>query len=100
MNRTAILASAVIMLLTFQSIAEAASISTRVRILESKVYKQGKLIKEQAKKDRAYTSGLKQGLKEIELLRIELQKFMRQKEAMEKKPSSYDGDLDRTYSFP
>ncbi len=99
MNRTAILASVVVMFLTFQSIAEAASISTRVRILESKVYKQGKLIQQQAKKDRAYTSDLKQGLKEIELLRVELQKFMRQKETSEKKPS-YDGDLDRAYSFP
>ncbi|KUJ75512.1 hypothetical protein AVO42_09340 [Thiomicrospira sp. XS5] len=99
MNRTAILASAVVMFLTFQSIAEAASISTRVRILESKVYKQGKLIKQQAKKDHAYTSDLKQGLKEIELLRIELQKFMREKETSKKKPS-YDGDLDRAYSFP
>lgn len=92
-----ILALLLIGFLGLQSIAEAASISTRVRILESKVYKQGKLIREQSKKDNAYTSDLKKGLKEIELLRLELQAFMAQQEQA-KKPAAI-GPQGR-YSYP
>jgi len=85
------------MLFTFQTIAEAASISTRVRILEGKVYKQSKLIKQQARQNRSYSKELKNGLKDIEQLKLEVKDFIRQQEANKKKKKTFK---DHRYSFP
>lgn len=79
-----------------QSIAEAASISTRVRILESKVYKQNKQIDKQEKHNKAQDVRLEKGLKKIETLKYEVETFIRQTEIAKKKKSIED----KNYAFP
>lgn len=96
MKLKAILIAAFASLFMIQSIAEAASISTRVRILESKVYKQTKQIKQQEAKDKAQDERLNKGLSEIETLKFEVERYMRQAEKQKKKSSVED----KNYAFP
>lgn len=81
-----------------QSTADAASISTRVRILEGKVYKQGKLLQQQSSQTQSYSKELKRGLQELEILKREV-KTLKQKEQKEakKKPAQ---QASKPYSFP
>lgn len=81
-------------LFTLQSVAEAASISTRVRILESKMYKQGKLIKKQTQETQRQNVKLDKGLKEIQELKAQVETFM--KEAEKKKKNKQD----KRYAYP
>lgn len=97
MKKITFMVSIMLMLFTFQTIAEAASISTRVRILEGKVYKQSKLIKQQARQNKSYSQELKSGLKDIEQLKLEVKNFMRKQQATQKKQKT---SKDKRYSFP
>jgi len=97
MKKITFMVSIMLMLFTFQTIAEAASISTRVRILEGKVYKQSKLIKQQARQNKSYSQELKDGLKDIEQLKLEVKNFMRKQEITKKKQKT---SKDKRYSFP
>lgn len=97
MKKITLVVSVMVAMFTFQTIAEAASISTRVRILEGKVYKQSKLIKQQARQNRSYSQDLKNGLKDIEQLKLEVKNFMRQQETNKKKQKT---SKDNRYSFP
>lgn len=97
MRKITIVVSAMLMMFTIQSIAEAASISTRVRILESKVYKQSKLIKQQARQNRSYSQELRNGLKDIEQLKSEVKSFIKQQEMKKKEQKT---SKDKRYSFP
>ncbi|MDG4812919.1 hypothetical protein P8629_07850 [Hydrogenovibrio sp. 3SP14C1] len=98
MKKITFLVSIMLMLFTFQTIAEAASISTRVRILEGKVYKQSKLIKQQARQNRSNSQELKNGLKDIEQLKLEVKNFMSEQEAATQKKQKTSKD--KRYSFP
>ncbi|MBD3611739.1 MAG: hypothetical protein HUJ13_04910 [Hydrogenovibrio crunogenus] len=97
MKKITLVVSVMVAMFTFQTIAEAASISTRVRILEGKVYKQSKLIKQQARQNRSYSQDLKNGLKDIEQLKLEVKNFMKQQETNKKKQKT---SKDNRYSFP
>lgn len=76
------------------SVAEAASISTRVRILESKVSKQNKVLRNHARESQQQNAKLDQGLKEVRELKVQVEKFM--KEAEKKKK----GQDDKRYAYP
>ena len=97
MRKITFVVAVMLMLFTFQTIAEAASISTRVRILEGKVYKQSKLIKQQARQNRSYSQELKNGLKDIEHQKLEVKNYMSQQETTKKKQKT---SKDKRYSFP
>lgn len=97
MKKITLVVSVMVAMFAFQTIAEAASISTRVRILEGKVYKQSKLIKQQARQNRSYSQDLKNGLKDIEQLKLEVKNFMKQQETKKKKQKT---SKDNRYSFP
>jgi len=80
----------------FQGIAEAASISSRVRILESKVYKQDKKIKQQSRQQKQLKNKVDDGLQEIKDIKFQVTNFMKNSETKKKKLLKSD----RGYSFP
>ena len=80
-----------------QGIAEAASMSTRVRILESKVYKQNKKIKQQALSQKQLTSRVNKSLEDIGELKYKIEDFMKNAERKKKKTMNTSGG---GYSFP
>ncbi|PLA74922.1 hypothetical protein CYQ88_03190 [Hydrogenovibrio sp. SC-1] len=82
-----------------QSTADAASISTRVRILEGKVYKQSKLLEQQSSQTQSYSKELKRGLQELEILKREV-KGLKQKEQKTTKKKKLDPQVSKPYSFP
>lgn len=79
---------------TLQGIAEAASISTRVRILESKVNKQNKLIKKQTQETKRQNAKLDKGLRDVQELKAQVEKFMRDAEKKNKNKE------DKRYAYP
>lgn len=81
-------------LFTLQGVAEAASISTRVRILESKVNKQNKLIKKQTQETKKQNAKLDKGLRDVNELKAQVEKFMRDAEKKDKTKE------DKRYAFP
>lgn len=83
---------------TLQSTADAASISTRVRILEGKVYKQSKLLKQQSSQTQSYSKELKRGLQELEMLKREIKTLKQKEQETVKKKSSQPSS--KPYSFP
>ncbi|MDX1796484.1 MAG: hypothetical protein R3219_07145 [Hydrogenovibrio sp.] len=94
MNKLTLMIGLLIGLLAFQTIAEAASISTRVRILESKVYKQGKQIDRQIRENKYQNAKLDKGLAEIKTLKGQVEEFMRDAKKKE------EHEADNRYSFP
>jgi hypothetical protein len=94
MNSLKVAVFVVLGLFTLQGIAEAASVSTRVRILESKVNKQNKLIKQQTRATQQQNVKLDKGLKDVEDLKAQVEKFMRD---AEKKNKSKE---DKRYAYP
>lgn len=94
MKKLALMISLLIGLLAFQTIAEAASISTRVRILESKVYKQGKEINRQSRENKHQNIKVERGLAEIKTLKNQVEGFMHDAKKKEKH------EADNRYSFP
>jgi len=83
---------------TLQSTAYAASISTRVRILEGKVYKQSKLLEQQSSQTQSYSKELKRGLQELEILKREVESLKQKQQKEVKKKSDQEGV--KSYSFP
>lgn len=80
----------------FQGIAEAASVSTRVRILESKVYKQDKKIKQYSRQQKQLKSRVDVGLQEIKDINFQVKSFMKNVDVKKKNTSKSDME----YSFP
>lgn len=80
----------------FQGIAEAASISTRVRILESKTYKLGKEVRQQKRENAAQSEKLDRGLQEIHKLKRKMEKFMQDAH----KQKQQQEDPRNSYAFP
>ncbi|WP_024851468.1 hypothetical protein [Hydrogenovibrio kuenenii] len=97
MKRLTISVLLLIGFLAFQGVAEAASISTRVRILESKTYKLGKEVRQQQKENAAQSAKLDRGLHEIHTLKRKVEKFMQDSASKHK---SQQIDPSNRYSFP
>lgn len=90
--------AATLLVFALQSTADAASISTRVRILEGKVYKQSKLLEQQSSQTQSYSKELKQGLRELEMLKREVNTLKEKEKPSEKKKTlQREG---KPYSFP
>jgi len=66
----------VLSMFVWQGLADAASISTRVRILESKVAKQDKVIKDSAQSQQDSAVKVDRSLAKIQALEKKLSKFM------------------------
>ena len=96
MKKLTMMIVALMAIFAVQSVAEAASISKRVRVLEVKVSKQNKLIRQQTRATQKQTAKLDKGLKEMEELRLEVERFMRRAELKKKKKS----DVDWRYAYP
>lgn len=97
MKRLTIALFLLIGVFAFQGIAEAASISTRVRILEGKTYKLGKEVRQQQKENAAQSDKLDRGLQEIHTLKRKVEKFMQDNASKHK---SQQEDPSNRYSFP
>lgn len=81
---------------TLQGIAEAASISTRVRVLESKVAKQDRHIKQSLKNQKMSEVKMKSSLAKMQALEKKMKKMLEQQKQDKKK-----GPLtDKRYAFP
>lgn len=92
-----------ILLFGIQSVSYAASISTRVRILESKVSKNVKELKRQSKENHQHAAQLQQGLKQMEEFRAQFEAFVEQQEAeAEEKKNKQDKSqlVDKRYAYP
>ncbi len=79
-----------------QGIAEAASISTRVRILESKVYKQNKKIKQHSSSQRKLAKRVEKRLQEIDVLKVKVNKLIKKSKGKDNKLK----EPSEGYSFP
>lgn len=81
---------------TFQGIAEAASMSTRVRVLESKVAKQDRNIKQSLKTQKVNEAKIKSSLAKMQALEKKVKKMLDQQKLDKKK-----GPItDKRYAFP
>lgn len=85
----------VLTLFVWQGIAEAASMSTRVRILESKVAKQDRIIKQSSKLQKMQSSKVNDSLAQIKTLEKKVDKLLKSSEVAKKTPVS-----DKRYAFP
>lgn len=85
------------LLFGIQSIAEAASISSRVRILESKVYKNTKEIKRLKKEQTTQKTQLESGLNELHSFKEEVAQMILdlKKQKKKKKQAPY-----KEYAYP
>lgn len=80
----------------WQGVADAASISTRVRVLESKVAKHDKQFKESVKSQQASEVKMEKSLAKMKALEKKMQKLLNDETAKKKK-----GELtDKRYAFP
>jgi len=80
----------------WQGVADAASISTRVRVLESKVAKHGKQFKESIKSQQASEAKMEKSLAKMKALEKKMQKLLNDETEKKKK-----GELtDKRYAFP
>lgn len=98
MKKATIMIGLLMTLLIFQGVAEAASISTRVRILESKTYKLGKEIRQQKSLNAAQSEQLDKGLQEIHRLKRKVEKFMTESDKKQKMQT--EEDPRNSYSYP
>jgi len=95
MGRRTVGLSLFIVVFTWMGIAEAASISTRVRVLESKVSKFDKKIAENSSARKAYETKVDGKLSSVDDLKLQVDKLVKQ---MDKKNK---GSLeDKRYAFP
>lgn len=95
MTKHKILISALLALFAWGEVAQAASISTRVRVLEGKVSKQDRQIKAESAARKAYENRVNQKLSSVDDLQIQVEKIVKQMEA-EKKGKGED----KRYMFP
>jgi len=90
-----IIIATVLSLFVWQGVADAASISTRVRILESKVAKQDKQIKSSVESQKNSAAKVDRGLAKMQALEKKLAKLLEN----EKKEASVERS-DKRYAFP
>lgn len=81
-------------LFVLQGVAEAASISSRVRVLESKVYKQDKKIKEAYSSQKQSEAKANKSLSKVQALEKKLNAML-EEQKKEQKPKT-----DKRYAFP
>jgi len=91
-----IFVGAVLSMFMWQGIADAASISTRVRILESKVAKQNKVIKNSSESQKDSAIKVDRGLAKIRALEKKLSKLMSE----DKSHSKNAERSDKRYAYP
>ena len=96
MTKLSIIVTLFISVFVLQGIADAASISTRVRILESKTSKQDRQIKQQLKEQKSLKVRVDKGLQEIDDVKSEVEKFMMKSQVVKRAPKMEEGD----YSYP
>ncbi len=96
MNKLSIIISIFICLFVLEGVAEAASVSTRVRILESKSYKHSKQIKQQVRDQKKLVVRVDKGLQEIEDVKLQVERFISKAETKKKK----QGRMSPGYSYP
>ena len=82
-------------LFVWQGIADAASMSTRVRILESKVYKQYKKIRASEKAQKASSAKIDKSLAKMQALEKKITTLLKEQKKANKKPKT-----DKRYAFP
>lgn len=81
---------------SLQSVAEAASISTRVRILESKVAKQDKAMQQAIKSQQSSEAQVAKSLSKMKALEKKVDKLLKDKQQAAKS----DSKMDKRYAFP
>lgn len=96
MTKLSIIVTLFISVFVLQGIADAASISTRVRILESKTSKQDRQIKQQLKEQKSLKVRVDKGLQEIDDLKSKVEKFMMESQVVKSAPKMGEG----YYSYP
>lgn len=82
---------------TWQGIADAASISTRVRILESKVAKHDKQLKESKKVQKQGEANMEKSLAKMKALEKKMRKML--EEGNSKKQQQHER-TDKRYAYP
>jgi Skp family chaperone for outer membrane proteins len=92
-----ILISTFLTMFTWQGIADAASISTRVRILESKVAKHDKQLKESKKVQKQGEANMEKSLAKMKALEKKMRKML--EEGNSKKQQQHER-TDKRYAYP
>ncbi|WP_321324355.1 hypothetical protein [Thiomicrorhabdus sp.] len=90
-----VLVGLLLSLFMWQSVADAASISTRVRILESKVAKQNKVIKDSAESQKDNALKVDRGLAKIQALEKKLSGLLKDQNSPKKAERR-----DKRYAYP
>lgn len=85
----------VLSLFIWQGIADAASMSTRVRILESKVYKQDKKIRASEQAQKASSAKVDKSLAKMQALEKKITTLLKDQKKANKRPKA-----DKRYAFP
>ncbi len=80
MKKLQILTGIIISLFVLQGIVEAASISSRVRVLEANHLKQDRQIKQQTREQQALKTRVDEGLKEITGIKLKVEKMLEKTE--------------------
>lgn len=96
MVRYKIFISLFLSLFIWQGVADAASISTRVRVLESKIAKQDYKIKQSETLRQAQDSKIDKSLAKVKGIEKKVDKLLKGKEGMEYKVER----ADKRYAFP
>lgn len=90
-----VLVGLLLSLFMWQSVADAASISTRVRILESKVAKQDKVIRHSTESQKDNALKVDRGLAKINALEKKISTLLKDKNSPKKAERS-----DKRYAYP
>ena len=96
MTKYRIIIPVVLGLFIWQGVADAASISTRVRILESKIAKQDRKIKQSLSVRTLSDSKIEKGLKKVNRLEKKMNRFIKESQDAKKRR----GRTDKRYAFP
>lgn len=91
-----IIIASVLSLFVWQGVADAASISTRVRILEHKVAKQDRVIRTSVKSQKASSAKADKSLAKVKALEKKVAKLLQDK----KKVNKVAERSDKRYAFP
>ncbi|KUJ71595.1 DUF1328 family protein [Thiomicrospira sp. WB1] len=97
MKKKTLVVAIVAAMFGFQSIAQAASISTRVRILESKVQKHAQLMERHQKQNQQYQQQMQRGLSEMRALKQEIQAKLEKSEDPRQRLQRGNAPLRYTY---
>ena len=96
MNLKPVLFISFITVFTWQGIAEAASISTRVRVLESKVAKHDKQLKNSVRASKESEAQMERSLAKMKALEKKMKKMLEEQSAQKQKKEISD----KRYAFP